>query len=244
MASFGPVAAHYDVLMANVPYDMWAGYYRLLLSQIDLDPTDVLDVCCGTGTVAELMADAGYAVTGFDLSAEMVAVARAKEAEFQRGIVYEVADATSFDFGRTFEGAYSFFDSLNYIASLEGLRAAVARVGAHLEAGGSFIFDVNTAYAFEQEMFDQSEKRAKAMIRYEWKGDYDPETRMISVDMRFWRGEEEFREVHVQRAHSDREILEALRDGGFDWVRSYDSYTLDPPNKQSDRVHYVALKGG
>lgn len=243
MPSFGPIAAHYDILMANVPYDMWAGYYRLLLTQHGVDPDRLLDVCCGTGTVAEIMSDAGYEVTGFDLSEDMIAVARAKEAEQGRGIEYFVADARVFDLGRQFESAYSFFDSLNYISELEGLREAIARVGAHLEPGASFVFDVNTEYAFEQRMFDQRDQRKNAKIRYEWTGTYDPENRVISVDMKFWKDGQEFTETHIQRAHSDHEIKAALRDGGFDWVRSYDSYTLDPPNKQSDRVHYYAIKG-
>ena len=46
MASFGPIAPHYDLLMANVPYEMWAGYYRLLLAQHELAPDYLLDVCC------------------------------------------------------------------------------------------------------------------------------------------------------------------------------------------------------
>jgi hypothetical protein len=92
-------------------------------------------------------------------------------------------------------------------------------------------------------MFDQSEKRSKALIQYEWQGEYDPGTKMIRVEMNFWRNGESFQEVHVQRAHSDSEIKDALRDGGFDWVRTYDSYTLDSPNKQSDRIHYVVIKG-
>lgn len=229
--------------MANVPYDMWAGYYRLLLSQEGADPDTLLDVCCGTGTVAEYMAEAGYQVTGFDLSPEMIEVAKQKEEERGLGIKYFVADAAEVDLGEAFEGAYSFFDSLNYIADLERFRMAVARVGAHLGPQGTFVFDVNTAYAFEQQMFDQSDKRKRALIQYEWSGDYDPETRIIKVNMTFWRDGEEFHETHVQRAHSNGEIKDALRDAGFNWVRTYDSYTLDAPNKQSDRVHYVAMKG-
>ena len=241
MASFGPIAAHYDLLMDNVPYDMWAGYYRLLLSQINQDPDRVLDVCCGTGTVAELMTEAGYEVTGFDLSPEMIRVARNKAIEKGLAIEYHVQDASTLDLGEQFEGAYSFFDSLNYIYELEPFQKAIKSVAMHLEPGAAFIFDVNTAYAFEQEMFDQSEKRSKAPIQYDWKGDYDAANRVIRVDMKFWRNGEEIRETHIQRAHSDEEIKDALREAGFVWVRVFDSYTLDPPNKQSDRLHYVAV---
>ena len=244
MTSFGPIAPHYDVLMASVPYDMWAGYYRLLLATIDQQPDRLLDVCCGTGNVAELMVKAGYEVSGFDISPGMVEAAQRKAQEHGLEIDYHVADARTVDLGRTFEGAFSFFDSLNYIPELDGFRAAVHQVAKHLEPGGSFIFDLNTAYAFEQAMFDQVELRRSAKIRYEWKGDYDPSTRIIQVDMTFWRDGEEIRETHVQRAHSDFEVKEALADAGFVLVRPFDSYTLDPPRKKSDRVHYTALLPG
>ena len=237
------MAAHYDELMRAVPYDMWAGYYRLLLAQGGHDPDTVLDVCCGTGSVAELLADAGYEVTGIDLSPDMIAVAQAKEVFQPRGVTYLVADATNFDLGRTFDAAYSFFDSLNYITSHDGLRAALRRVAAHLKPGGTFIFDLNTEYAFTAELFTQEDKRKRSKLHYEWKGQYDKSTRLIHVDMRFWRDGEEFREVHVQRAHAMDEIIEGLRDAGFAHLRTYDSYTLDEPDAKSDRIHLVAVLG-
>lgn len=240
MASFGPIAPHYDLLMANVPYDMWAGYYRLLLAQLESQPHRLLDVCCGTGVMAELLTKEGFDVTGFDLAPAMIAEAQNKAMRSDLPITYRVADATTFDFGETYQGAYSFFDSLNYITTFEGVTAAIHRVAAHLEPGATFIFDVNTAYAFEQQMFDQSDLRRRALIRYQWEGQYDPETRIIEVQMSFWRGDEQFQEVHVQRAHRHEEIMQALRDAGFASVHVFDSYTLDPPRKKSDRLHYAA----
>lgn len=241
MASFGPIAPHYDLLMANVPYDMWAGYYRLLLTRHQLDPDTLLDVCCGTGTLAELLAESGYQVSGFDLSEQMIAEARRKAIVKNLPIEYHVADATTLNLPQRFEGAYSFFDSLNYITTLEGLRAAIHQVAKHILPGGNFIFDLNTPYAFEQKMFDQEDQRKRALIKYYWKGDYNPETKIIRVEMDFERNDEVFQEVHIQRAHSVEEVREALRDAGFITCDIYDSYTLDRPNKTSDRVHYVAI---
>lgn len=226
--------------MAQIPYDMWAGYYRLLLAGMDHDPDRLLDACCGTGAVAEILSQSGYEVTGFDLSAEMIAVAKDKAARLGSPVKYVVADAATLDLGETFEGAYSFFDSLNYITDAAACESAIHRIAAHLEPGGTFIFDLNTAYAFEQKMFDQQDMRKKAAIRYEWKGDYDPESRIIRVDMQFWKGTEQFSEVHVQRAHSHQEVEGWLVSAGFARIAVFESYTLDPPGPKSDRVHYVA----
>lgn len=241
MQSFGPIAPHYDLLMQSVPYDMWAGYYRLLLAQIDHDPDSLLDVCCGTGTLAEHLTKVGYQVTGVDLSAPMIAVAQEKASASGLDIVYHVDDVRDFDLEESFDGAYSFFDSLNYITDLQGFWNALKSVADHLVEGGSFVFDLNTPYAFEAGMFDQQDKRKRAQIQYEWHGDYDPDTRQIRVEMDFTKDGQTFKEVHCQRAHSDDEVREGLQKAGFEWVRAFDSYTLDPPGKKSDRVHYVAV---
>jgi len=50
----------------------------LLLSRLPPAPADVVDLGCGTGSLAVLLAQAGYAVRGLDLSERMVAAATAK----------------------------------------------------------------------------------------------------------------------------------------------------------------------
>jgi ubiquinone/menaquinone biosynthesis C-methylase UbiE len=240
--AFEAVAPYYDLLMSAVPYDVWTDYYRLLLSQMGSRPATLLDVCCGTGTVAERMARAGCLVTGIDRSPRMIDVALARAEATGLPMRFVVADVTAFDLAQTFEGAFSFFDSLNYVTDAAGLTRALARVAAHLESGASLVFDLNTAYAFEKRMFDQQESRRSAPVRYVWKGEYDPATRIIRVSMRFETDDGAFQETHFQRAHSDDEVRQALSDAGFVDVRSYDSYTLNPPRKRSDRVHYTAVK--
>lgn len=228
--------------MRVVPYAMWADYYQLLLARQVVQPKTLLDVCCGTGQVARRLAKEGFKVSGFDISEPMIEEARRKTQAQGLEIRYEVMNAAHADMGETYDAAYSFFDSLNYITEPADLNAAMKRVAAHLPDGGSFVFDVNTAYAFEEKMFDQRQMHPAAKLRYEWKGDWDPATRLIHVDMRFWRQGEELRETHVQRAYSDSEIREMLDAAGFGCVEVFHSYTLNHPTKKSDRVHYSAIK--
>ncbi|MBX3095554.1 MAG: class I SAM-dependent methyltransferase [Fimbriimonadaceae bacterium] len=241
MPSFGKLARHYDRLMHNVPYAMWASYYQLILASIEHDPDSVLDVCCGTGTVAEIMSQNGFHAAGVDLSPEMIREARRKAIEKDLEIDYFVADVTTMELGKQFDSAYSFFDSLNYITTPEGLHAAVQRTAAHLNRGGSFVFDLNTEFAFQEQMFDQREVHPNRRLRYEWTGTYDPESRLICVRMEFWTKEgEQFVEEHHQRAHPHDEVLTALRDAGFRHISAFDAYTMNPPRARSDRLHYVA----
>lgn len=228
--------------MKGVPYQMWVSYYLLLLSHQDVHPKRVLDVCCGTGTMCELLSHDGLQMSGLDISAGMIEEARRKAKRRKLAIDYHVADATAFDLGCTFDAAYSYFDSLNNILEPERLFAAFQSVAAHLPEGGSWIFDMNTAYAFEADLFDQENMRSNARLRYKWVGTWDPDSKIITVDMRFWRKEHEFREVHRQRAYDEPEVRAMLKEAGFGEVRAFHSYTLNPPRAKSDRLHYTAIK--
>src|SRR5690349_2189257 len=89
-ASFGPVAPFYDQLMEAVPYRMWVSYYLLLLSQQDVHPKKILDVCCGTGTMAMMLHQEGFQTAGFDLSEPMIELAKQKARRRKYPIRYEV----------------------------------------------------------------------------------------------------------------------------------------------------------
>ena len=241
MSSFGPVAPYYDELMRSVPYRMWTSYYLLLLAHQGVRPRRVLDVCCGTGTMCEMLVEEDFTPAGFDLSPGMVEEARRKASAKELDIRYEVADARTVDMGEEYEAAFSFFDSLNNILEPEGVFRSFQRVAAHLPPGASWIFDLNTAYAFEERMFDQR-SGGRSKLRYDWKGAYDKASRIITVDMKFWYGGEEFTEVHRQRAHPKDEVVAMLEEAGFGDIRAFHSYTLNPVRHKSDRVHYTCVR--
>jgi len=134
--AFHQVAPYYDELMKPVPYRMWTAYYQLLLAHQGIKLRNVLDVACGTGTMCELLTEEGFQMTGVDISSEMIDRARKKAAKKKLPIRYEVADATTMRLGGMFEGALSFFDSLNNIIDPADLEKAFQRVAAHLPPGG------------------------------------------------------------------------------------------------------------
>ncbi len=241
--SFAPIAPYYDELMRHVPYTMWTSYYQLLLAHQDIWPQKLLDVCCGTGTMCELLVAEDYQVHGFDLAPGMIVEAKNKAIDAGLKIRYEVQDARTFEMAEQYEAAFSFFDSLNNILQLDELGQAFKRVAAHLPPGGSWIFDLNAAYAFEKRMFDQQDVKPRSKLKYKWVGDYDPGSKIIEVRMQFWWQDEEFLEIHRQRAYSIDEVTGLLEAAGFEDIHAFHSYTLDRPRKNSDRFHFSAVKG-
>lgn len=99
----------------------------------------ILDLCCGTGQLAQLLTERGYYVTGVDASEEMLAYAR----ENTPKSTFILADARDFDAGMGFDLVVSTFDSLNHIMSIGELGLVFNNVIRSLKPGGIFIFDLN-----------------------------------------------------------------------------------------------------
>ena len=69
-------AAGYDRMMGDVDYDGWAKYLDGFLREAGA--RTLLECACGTGSLTVRLGRMGYAVTGADLSEDMLMVARTK----------------------------------------------------------------------------------------------------------------------------------------------------------------------
>ena len=96
MESYGRFAGVYDIFMDNVNYGEWTDYIIEALVQDGIKDGLVLELGCGTGTVTEMLADAGYDMIGIDNSEEMLAEAMEKRAESGHDILYLLLLKTSF----------------------------------------------------------------------------------------------------------------------------------------------------
>jgi ubiquinone/menaquinone biosynthesis C-methylase UbiE len=76
-----------------------AAWARLLGELLPTVPARILDVGCGTGSLAVLLAQAGHEVSGIDTSASMLAVARNKAATAGVRVDLAQADAAHPPFG-------------------------------------------------------------------------------------------------------------------------------------------------
>jgi SAM-dependent methyltransferase len=116
---------------------------RLLLSRLPAG-SPILDVCCGSGQFTAVIGQHGFKVAGIDASEQMIRYAKGNAP----GVDFTVADARDFSLGKTFNGAYSVFESLNHIPSASELESAFSCIHGHLAPGGTFLFDLNREDAF------------------------------------------------------------------------------------------------
>lgn len=111
----------------------------------------VLDLCCGTGVASLACLEAGYPVTGLDLSPHMLAYARENTAAYLGAdraagprAHFVQADAADFALAGQFGLAISLYDAINHLPDLAALRNCFRCTAAAVAPGGAFIFDLNT----------------------------------------------------------------------------------------------------
>jgi len=249
---FVDLAPHYDELMRVVPYPQWAEYVWLLWDIHNHQAHRVLDCACGTGNLTFELARLGLNVVGIDLSAPMIAQAKAKAGQSTLAspnatptVEFFEADLTRFDLKRRFDSATCLYDSLNYITEPDALSRAFRCVRAHLEIGGVWVFDMNSDWAFRADLFSQSNRDPRQALNYGWQAHFDAASRLCTVSMRFDRQKpdgtsETFYETHRERAYLLPEIEAMLKQTGWTHLGSYDAYTLNRPRERSERWFFVA----
>ena len=255
---FTSLAPYYDELMAHVPYSAWVDYVLKICKRYKHAPKHVLDCACGTGNVTYELASRGFDVVGVDFSQEMIDVARHKSTFAPRFFskstftntstpTFIQSDLCNMQLDRTFDTITCLYDSLNYLTAPQMLQQAFAQISEHLQPGGLFIFDMNAPYAFETDMFTQSDHRPRQKLQYDWVANYDHQTRLCQVEMTYSRrGDDgkvtQFKEKHCERSYTLDEIEEYLRASGLQLLESFDSYRLAPPHARSERWYFVASK--
>jgi len=150
---FSLLPRYYDTLMGDVPYRMWVNYIVDLLRRLDstFRFRRVLELACGTGTVALEFARKGCYIVGVDLMEGMVEVALEKAQKMgltkrARFYAQDIAELHLPD-EPPFDLALCLFDSLNYITDPTKLAQVFVRTFAHVRAGGYFVFDLNSEFA-------------------------------------------------------------------------------------------------
>lgn len=145
--SYDLIAPLYDRINGD-QYQPYASFLQEAFRRYAGIPVrEVLDLGCGTGRIAALLADAGYDLVALDKSPEMLNLARENNAG--RNTLLLCQDMRAFELYGTVQAVYSSFDCLNYLRTTEDLRKVFSLVHLYLEAGGLFVFDVNTAYRLE-----------------------------------------------------------------------------------------------
>lgn len=249
MEAYTNFAEVYDLFMDNIPYEDWCSYVTDLLKEQGVKDGLVLDLGCGTGSLTELLADAGYDMIGVDNSEDMLQIAMDKRAESGKDILYLLQDMREFELYGTVKAVLSICDCINYILEYKDLVEVFRLVNNYLDPGGVFIFDLNTVYKYESVMGDTTIAEDREECSFIWDNFYDEDTKINEYDLSLFIREEEdlyrkYMETHYQRAYTIDEIKKALKEAGLDFIQAFDAFTREPVKDTSERIYLIAREHG
>jgi len=140
--NYDPIAEQYK----RAKQQPWRAYMEAFtLMKLIGDPTGkaVIDIACGEGFYTRMIRQRGAAsVIGVDLSGEMIALARANEAQHQLGIEYMVGDCRNLPMTSQYDLAVAAY-LLNYARDRQELATMCNGIARCLKPGGRFV-TVNT----------------------------------------------------------------------------------------------------
>ena len=251
MDAYTSFARVYDTFMDNVPYQEWADYLQDLLTEYGISDGLVLDLGCGTGSMAEELAKRGYDMIGVDNAADMLEIAMEKRMESGYDILYLLQDMREFELYGTVRGIVSVCDSVNYITEPEDLLDVFELVNNYLDPKGIFIFDFNTEYKYREILGEQTIAEDREQSSFIWENYYDEEEKINEYILTLYIQEEDdpdlyrrFQEQHFQRAYTLEEIKRLLRRSGLVFETAYDAYTRKPVTDTTERITVIAREDG
>lgn len=227
------------------------GFSKRMLNYIDqllgVHPTQgnrMLDLACGTGTVAIGMALKGWQVQGIDGSAAMLQQAQAKSSSAE--IKWSQQDMRRFTTAEPVDLATCLYDSLNYMLTDADLVSVFRQVYAALRPNGLFIFDMNTAWVmanrWDGTCFVTDNDEFTSIMQTHYDGRH--QRTLVTVTC-FERQEEHYtksKEEHIEQAYPLAQVSSDLTCVGLTIEAVYDCFTMRPAQENNERVLWVARK--
>ena len=237
----------YDEFMQTIPPEEWADYIEQLLEKHQSRPHLVLDLACGTGSLALELDRRGYDMIGVDGSEEMLQQAgeKARQAGKAEEILFLCQDMREFELYGTVDLVVCTCDSLNYLLEEEDIRQVFALVENYLDQGGLFLFDLNTEYKYKEILGEQTFADTAEDGAFIWDNYYYEDEKINEYEVTFFEETENglyrrSQETHYQKAYQPEDIRKWLEEAHLKVEAVYDSFTLNQPDEHSERITFVA----
>lgn len=242
----------YDAVMDHDVYQDWLSFTTASFNQYAHRPIrQVMELACGTGEVSTLLTQAGYNVTGVDLSQEMLSIAQEKYAPDYPMIEWVQQDMRHLEGLLLYDAITCYSDSLCYLTEFEDVQAVFETVYDHLEEGGVFLFDVHSLYQMEEVFPGYQYHYTTDELAFVWSSyEYDePGSVEHVIDMYVRVPEvqerdlfEHFREVHVEQTFPIEMYEQALLAQGFSEVIVRSDFGRSDVMEDSPRWFFIAVK--
>jgi SAM-dependent methyltransferase len=232
----------YDVVVGR---DFWAHWWRAferLEAEHGLEYTSVCDVACGTAEIARRFALRGLAVTGVDLSEDMIRVARTKCAGTAVGLRVEAMERLTV--AEPVDLIVCAYDSLNRLATPSLLEATLGRFAAALAPGGHVVCDLATRHHLERDWGTGVLRALTGGIESVWQTVWHPGAGCLTVHVTAFVPGPDGAPIAVteraeEYAHAKVDIEAAVARAGLKVLEVRDMLTGDPGSEAGERLLYL-----
>ena len=243
--AYESLAASYDRLTNDIPYEQMLDFYDRLLERYGCAPTSALDLACGTGSMALLLARRGWSVLGCDQSEEMLTQAYEKAMEEENPPYFIRQRMQRLALPQPVDLVVCCLDGINYVTDPEDLRQTFRRVFRALNPGGLFIFDINSEAklrSLDGQLFLDEDDDVFCL----WRAEFDETSRICTYGMDIFRRRgkvwDRSREEHREYAYRADELAQWLSDAGFAGISLYGDRRLEAPAENEQRIFLCAQK--
>ena len=237
----------YDSLMKDVDYESMADRIVRIFGRHRIEPALVLDLGCGTGSLALAMMARGYDLIGVDKSPDMLGCAAEKASEAGRELLLLQQDITSFELYGTVGAVLATMDVLNHVTDKRKLFRTFKLVRNYLDPGGLFLFDLNSPYKLSCLLPGQTFYQVDEAVTWLWNSGWDKRRSVCTFDLTFFFSDGEGRyvrqdDMQEERAWEPGEIRELLERAGLELLSLQDGETFRKPGPESERLLFVARR--
>ncbi len=243
--SYTGFARVYDKMQYDVDYALWIEAVDDRVKRYVPTGRTVLELACGTGTVAIGLSEKGYVTEGCDVSDDMLAVAFEKAKRLNQRVRFTRQDMRELRLNKRFDAVVCLCDGLNYITEDGDLGTVFQNVAEHLSPAGLFVFDLSTVYKLENIIGDATFAETFEDSAYIWENQYDK----ARGELAFWLTlfiksgtlYERFEEHHLQRAYTIDAVKAALPQV-FEVLEILDGDTFEALGETAQRMCFVVRK--
>ncbi len=244
MSGYGSFAAFYDALTADVDYAAWAEYLLALFDRHGGAHGQLLDLACGSGSLALELSDRGVDVIGVDGSQDMLAVAREKAEDAGAPVMFLCQDMRELDLYGTVDGAVCMLDSLSHVCDTADVGEILRRLGLFIAPEGLLVFDVNTPYKHREVLGDNAFVFEEDEFMCVWRNRFSETKCEVSMQLDFFLEEDgtytRYTDEVKERAYSMVTWKKLLAEAGFDSLAVYGERCFDAPTADAERWVFVA----